>query len=121
MGFPLVWNGILLEQGVTGPTYLMLLAVYLVVYLLDELVIFAAALLTLRMTRLAERHGRLLKLIGGSVMLALGSAMLIRPQVMNDMTGLLAVFATALLAAAGLALLQRLFGGAGDTARSAPR
>jgi cytochrome c biogenesis protein CcdA/thiol-disulfide isomerase/thioredoxin len=119
MGFPLVWNGILLEHGVSRPTYLLLLAVYLLVYLLDELVIFAAALLTLRMTRLAEQHGRVLKLIGGSVMLALGSAMLIRPQVINDMNGLLAVFAMALLAAGGLALLQRLLGGQSDTTRSA--
>jgi drug/metabolite transporter superfamily protein YnfA len=53
--------------------------VYILVYLLDEAGIFLVAVFTLRSTKLEEKHGRVLKLIGGVLMLTLALVMLIDP------------------------------------------
>lgn len=113
LGFPIVWNGVLAEAQVSGPTYAALLALYLLIYLVDELVIFALAVATLRLRRFEEGHGRALKLLAGTIMIALGLAMAIRPTLMNDIGRTLLVFAAALAAAGTIAFLDRLRRGSG--------
>lgn len=113
-GFPVVWNGIMLEHGVSGAGYAALLAVYIVVYLLDELVFFAVAVVTLRLQRFSEGNVRLLKLLGGSIMISLGLVMLVRPGLMNDIAGTLLVFMAALIAAGLVAGLHRWWTAAGQ-------
>ena len=92
-GFPVLWSGILAERGITGVAFLGLLAIYLFVYLFIELVIFFVALITLRMGRFEESHGRNLKLIGGLIMVALAGILLVDPGLMNDIGTTLLVFA----------------------------
>ena len=110
-GFPVIWSGILAEQQVTGLAFLGLLALYLLIYLAIELVIFITALLTLRMKRFEEGHGRVLKLIGGAVMVALALVLVVNPELMNDVGGTLLVFAGAILASLLVMLLHRLIQG----------
>lgn len=110
-GFPVVWTGTLRTLGVDGgATFAALLALYLLIYVGLELLIFGAVLITLRMTRFEERHGRALKLVGGSLMLALGIAMIAAPQLLDDLTGLLAVTGGAVVLAGLLAVIGRLRG-----------
>ena len=106
-GFPVIWNGIMLEHGVTGLGYAALLAVYITVYLLIELVFFGVAVATLRLQRFSEGKVRLLKLLGGSIMIALGLVMLVRPTLMSDIAGTLLVFAAALVAAGTVAAVHQ--------------
>ncbi len=106
-GFPVVWSGIVAEREVTGIAFLLLLAVYLFVYLLIELVVFTVALLTLRMKRFEEGHGRVLKLVGGTVMIALALILILNPQLMNDITGTLVVFVGSILLATAVILVHR--------------
>ncbi|MGI6609452.1 MAG: hypothetical protein ACOX4G_02935 [Limnochordia bacterium] len=94
-GFPMVWSNLLSAQGVGRFEFSALLLLYMAMYLLDELVVFLAVLITLKASRLQERHGRLLKLGGGSLMLAFAGALLIRPELMNDLSGTLVVCAAA--------------------------
>ena len=98
-GFPVMWNGILAYRGVTGAAFAGLLLLYLAIYLLDELVLFSIALVTLRVTKMQERHGRALKLTAGSVMLALAAAMLLSPTLLDSVPGALAVMGAALAVA----------------------
>ena len=100
-GFPVIWSGIVADRGVTGVTFLLLLGIYLLIYLLIELVVFVAALVTLRMGRFQERHVRNLKLIGGIIMVALAAVIVLNPDLMNDMGGTLLVF----MGAIGLGLV----------------
>ncbi|MEM6429834.1 MAG: hypothetical protein AAF708_11380, partial [Deinococcota bacterium] len=86
-----------------------LLAVYLLVYLLDELLVFSGVVITLRASRLQDAQGRVLKLIGGMVMLALAIAMLAYPEAMTSLTGALAVFGMALAGSALVMVLYRLY------------
>jgi thiol-disulfide isomerase/thioredoxin len=104
-GFPVLWTNLLSAQNVAAGTFLALLLVYMIVYQLDELVIFSTAVLTLKASRLEEKQGRILKLVGGILMLTLAVVMLANPAYMNSLTGSLVVFAVAF----ALVLLVLLF------------
>ncbi len=41
------------------------------IYQLDEMAIFGTVVVTLKASKLEEKHGRILKLIGGTLMLTL--------------------------------------------------
>lgn len=99
-GLPLLWTTMLAEQQVGALAAIALFAVYMMVFLLDELVVFGAAVLTLRATRLQERHGRALKLVAGSVLLCLAVTMLVAPAAMTTLGGTVVVFGVAAALAA---------------------
>jgi thiol-disulfide isomerase/thioredoxin len=103
-GFPVLWTNLLAAQGVTALTFAALLGLYMVIYQLDEIAIFMAAVVSLRASKLEEKQGRILKLVGGMLMLTLAVVMLVNPNLMNRVTTSLLVFAVA-FAAAGLVLL----------------
>ena len=69
-GLPMLWARLVAAQGVTGAAFGALLGLYLLMYALDELVIFGVVLVTLRAAKLQEAQGRLLKLVGGVALLA---------------------------------------------------
>jgi thiol-disulfide isomerase/thioredoxin len=95
-GLPVLWTNMLNAQGVATATFIGLLLIYLVIYQLDELVIFFAAVSTLRASKMEEKHGRILKLAGGILMLTLAAVMLVNPAWMNELASSLLVFAVAL-------------------------
>jgi cytochrome c biogenesis protein CcdA/glutaredoxin len=106
-GFPVVWSGLLADAGTGGAEFASLLSVYLGIYLLDEIVLFTAVVVTLRIAKFQERHGQMLKLVGGMVMLALGLVMLVSPAVMNTIGGTVLVFLAAAIATAVVHLVTR--------------
>ena len=61
-----------------------LIAIYMAIFLVDELALFAAIVLTMRATRLEERHGRVLRLVTGSVMLCLAAVMILDPTMLEE-------------------------------------
>ena len=94
-GLPLLWANLLSDQGASTGTSVALFGVYMAVFLLDELAVFAAAVVTLRSTKLQQRHGQALKIVSGSVLVTLAVAMLLVPGAMQTLPGTLAVFAAA--------------------------
>ena len=109
MGFPVVWTGTLQTMGITqGTTFASLLALYLLIYVGLELVLFSAVVATMRITRFEERHGRWLKLIGGSLMVVLGVAMVWFRQLLDSLTGLLWLTLAAIGLTAALAGINRV-------------
>jgi hypothetical protein len=66
------------------------------------------ATFTLKSSRIEEKHGRILKLIGGVLMLTLAIVMLIDPKIMNNLTGTLIIFGIAIAATAVILLLHRV-------------
>jgi glutaredoxin len=107
-GFPVIWSNLLVSQNVSILTFILLLLVYMVIYQLDELGIFLAAVFSMRASRLEEKHGRILKLIGGMLMLSLAGVMLINPNIMNNLTSSLIVFGITFAATLVVLLVHRL-------------
>ena len=99
-GLPLMWTSMLAEQQVALGTAVALFAAYMAVFLLDELVIFGAAVVTMRARRLQPEEGRVLKIVSGSLLVTLAVVMVLAPQAMAGLGSSLAVFALA--AALGL-------------------
>jgi thiol-disulfide isomerase/thioredoxin len=103
-GFPVLWTNILASQKVTTGAFILLLIVYLVVYQLDEMVLFFTAVFSMKAGKMEEKHGRILKLISGMLMLTLAVVMLINPGWLNNLSKSLIVFAIA-FGLTGLVLL----------------
>jgi glutaredoxin len=106
-GFPVIWSDLMRAADVGGAEFGSLLGVYMSIYLFDELVIFGAAVFTMRATKLQERHGRMLKLVGGMVMVAIAVAIVLFPAAMESIGGVVAVFGVALAASGVLAAVER--------------
>jgi thiol-disulfide isomerase/thioredoxin len=107
-GFPVLWTNLLVAQGATALTFVALLILYMLIYQIDEMGIFLAAVFSMRASRLEEKHGRILKLIGGMLMLTLAGVMLINPNLMNEIGNSLLVFAIAFAAALLVLLVHRV-------------
>ena len=99
-GFPVLWTGMLAANDVGAAEATGLFVLYMVPFLLDELLVFGVVVATMRAMKLQERHGQLLKLVAGTTMLALGGTLLVRPATMQEPLGALVVFAAAFAVAA---------------------
>ncbi|MHC1783720.1 MAG: hypothetical protein AB9891_13360 [Anaerolineaceae bacterium] len=107
-GFPIIWVNLLSAQNIAGGTFLGLLLFYMLIYQVDELVIFFSAVISLRSSRLEEKHGRLLKLVGGMLMLTLSITMLIDPGLMNNLAASLIIFLIAFSLTALVVLIHQV-------------
>ncbi len=110
-GFPLIYSNILAERGVQTGFALVLLGLYMLIYLLDELAVFLGITYTMEKTRFEEKHGRYLKLLGGMIMIALAATLLIRPELMETLSGTIYVFGSALILSGVIAYIYRKMGG----------
>jgi hypothetical protein len=104
----MVWVNLLNAQNISGPIFVLLLLLYMLIYQLDELVIFFSAVVTLKASRLEEKQGRFLKLVGGMLMLTLSIVMLVNPSLMNNLSSSLAIFGLSILATLLVLIIHRL-------------
>jgi len=106
-GFPVIWSGIMHTQGIEGTAFLGLLGLYLLIYVGLEATLFVAVLITLKIGRFEEHYGRLLKLLGGMVMLALGAVLLLAPELMENLVGATLTIVGAIVLAIVIDLVNR--------------
>ncbi len=94
-GFPVIWTNIMAQHQLAFFSFALLFLLYLAIYLLDELVVFGTVAFTLKASKFEEKHGRILKLIGGMIMLALALVLVFKSELMNDIGGALIIFGVA--------------------------
>ena len=107
-GLPLLWTNMVSSRDVPASGVVALFVLYLLVFLLDELVIFGIAVVTLRSAKLQERHGRVLQLASGMLMVALAATMLFAPNLLESLSGTSIVFGIAAVLVAGIIALDHL-------------
>ena len=95
-GFPVIWSNLVAAQNPGTAAFVTLLLAYLLVYLSVELVIFFGAVFAMKQSRFEKKHGRLLKLIGGMIMLALAIMLAVDPKAMEDIGVTILVFGGAI-------------------------
>lgn len=95
--FPVVWSNLVVNANVSALTFVILLILYMVLYQVDEMIIFGIAVFTMRSNRLQEKHGQVLKLFSGTLMIVLSFVMLVNPAWMNELGQTLLIFLIALL------------------------
>ncbi len=106
-GFPVLWTNLVTAQNVAPLTFALLLLLYMVIYQIDEFAIFMVAVVTLRASKLEEKHRRILKLIGGTLMLTLAAVMLFKPALMSDLWSSVVIFGVAFGVAMLVLLIHR--------------
>lgn len=106
-GFPVLWTNLVVAQGVSASVFVGLLLLYLIIYQLDEIVIFGSMVVTLKASRLEEKQGRILKLFGGVLMLALAVVMLFDPGLMNELGTSATIFGLAFCIALLILIIHR--------------
>jgi glutaredoxin len=79
-GIPAIYTQVLALSELTPLAYYAHLALYIAVFMLDDAVIFVAAMLTLQATGLAASYSRWSHLIGGGVLLGIGLLLVFRPE-----------------------------------------
>ncbi len=94
-GLPLLWTSMLADQSVLIATAIALFAVYMTVFLIDELILFGAAVITMRARHIQPDEGRVLKIVSGSLLVTLAVVMLVAPEAMTGIRSSLMVFAAA--------------------------
>jgi hypothetical protein len=65
------------------------------VFLIDELILFGAAVITMRARHIQPEEGRALKIVSGSLLVTLAVVMLVAPEAMTGLASSLLVFAAA--------------------------
>jgi len=96
-GFPMVYTRILTLREVDPVVYYLYLALYNFVYVIPLLIIVTVFVMKFGQHKLSEREGRVLKLLSGMMMLALGGVMLVAPAALNQAGVAIALLAVALL------------------------
>lgn len=96
-GFPMVYTRVLTLQEPSATARLAWLALYNLIYVLPLLLIVLTFVITLSAHKLTEREGRLLKLMSGTLMLALGLLLTFAPALLNNLAVTAALLALALL------------------------
>ncbi|MCL4800145.1 MAG: hypothetical protein KJ025_11205 [Burkholderiales bacterium] len=79
-GIPAVYTQVLALSPLATWQYHAYLALYVVVFMLDDLVVFFVALKTLEVTGLTARYSRWSHLVGGVVLVGIGAALIARPE-----------------------------------------
>jgi glutaredoxin len=82
-GVPAVFTQVLAMHDLPAAAHYGYLLLYLAVFLLDDTVIFVAAMVTLRSVAATGRFARISHLVGGLVLLGLGALMLLRPDLLS--------------------------------------
>ncbi|MDY0057553.1 MAG: glutaredoxin family protein [Methyloversatilis sp.] len=79
-GLPALYTSVLAQHALDAAAHYGYLALYIAGYIADDALMVGTAVLALGSGKLTERGGRVLKLVSGAVMLALGLVMLFRPD-----------------------------------------
>ncbi len=79
-GLPLLFANLLAFHQVADGATLALIGLYVFFFLLDDLIVFAIAMITLRVTGITNRYSRISQLIGGAIMVILGFLLIFFPQ-----------------------------------------
>lgn len=106
-GFPLVFTRILTLSNLRPLEYYLHLMLYNVVYILPLAAVVALFALTLGSRKLSEAQGRVMKLVSGLMMLGLGTVVLVKPSLFNNVIVGVGLLAFALLAASAIVGLER--------------
>lgn len=80
LGFPVIFTEILTINNITGITRILYLILYVLFYMIDDLVVFIIAMITLEATGLSTKYNKLSHLIGGILMIIMGILLFFKPE-----------------------------------------
>lgn len=79
-GFPAIYTQVLSLNAFPAWKYYSFILLYIFFYMLDDLIVFVLAMLTLEVTGATTTYVRYARMLGGALMLAVGLLLIFRPQ-----------------------------------------
>ena len=79
-GLPLLYTSILSFHNLSSGAYIGYVLIYVFFFLLDDLIIFTIALLTMNLTGISNRYTKYSHLIGGAIMVLMGALLIFFPN-----------------------------------------
>lgn len=80
LGFPTIFLELLSINEITGLSKILYLIIYILFYLLDDLVIFFIAVFTLKSKGISTKYNKFVNLIGGILMILMGLLLIFKPE-----------------------------------------
>ena len=78
-GLPVMFTQILSMNNLTVIEHIIYIALYMFFFLIDDLLVFFIAMRTMELTGFSTKYGKLSKLIGGLLLLAIGILLIFKP------------------------------------------
>jgi glutaredoxin len=107
-GFPMIWSRYVTSLSSSVLVYALLLALYLLVYLVLELGIITVAAVSMHRIRFGVAQARVLKLAGGALMVSLGGFYLFRPDIAETIAGVARIVGAAVVGTIVLLIIGRV-------------
>lgn len=79
-GLPVLYTNILAINNITGISAIFYIILYILFFLLDDLIIFTIAAITFKVTGMTTKYTKYSHLIGAIIMLIIGVLMVIKPE-----------------------------------------
>ena len=81
-GLPAIYTSLLSTVPLTTSEYYLYLILYIIIFMLDDLVVFFIAIKTFEVTGIAKKYTKWSSLIGGIIILILGIILIVRPELL---------------------------------------
>ncbi len=81
-GLPAIYTNILSLSDIPSWQYYLLLLLYILIFMIDDMFIFVVAMVTLRATGISTKYTRYANLIGGIIILILGILLILKPELL---------------------------------------
>lgn len=82
-GLPAIFTQVLSLSDMPTWKYYSYLVLYVLIFMLDDLIVFFVAMITLRVTGFQNKYSRLSHLIGGILMLIIGILLIVKPELLT--------------------------------------
>lgn len=79
-GLPAMFTGILAMHNLSSIEYAFYIFLYILFFLIDDLIVFAIAMKSLKLTGISNKYVKYSHLIGGIIMLLIGILMIVKPE-----------------------------------------
>ena len=80
LGLPVIFTEVLSLNNLSTTEYILYMLLYILFFLIDDIVIFVIAMKTLEIKAISNKYTKYSHLIGGIIMLILGILMILKPE-----------------------------------------
>jgi thiol-disulfide isomerase/thioredoxin len=80
-GLPLLYTQILAFNGLSTSLSFWFILLYIFFFLLDDLIVFAIAMITLRVTGITSKYAKLSRILGGVILIVIGFLLIFFPEI----------------------------------------
>jgi hypothetical protein len=81
-GLPAIYTQLLTMHTMSPALYYGYILLYVLFFMLDDIIVFGAAMVTLRLTGLSARYTRMSHLVGGLLMVLIGLLLILKPELL---------------------------------------